>query len=104
VTQLELAAPPKPRNQIARSFDPDTSFRAAEQVTASGKRDQQAQEVLRRLKEHPGSTSAELAGLGMDRYVAARRLPELERLGLVRKGDKRACTTTGNAAVTWWPC
>lgn len=101
MTQLELS--PRPRNPIARKHDPETSKSAAEAVTASGKRDAQAQAVLLILRDHPGSTSAEIGNLVFDRYVAARRLPELERLGMVRKGEPRACSTTGKSATTWWP-
>lgn len=95
-------ATPQPRNRIARATDPETSRLAADEITRSGARDAQAAEVLRRLREHPGSTSMELAGLGLDRYAIARRLPELERLGLVRRGDARTCQT-GRLALTWWP-
>lgn len=100
--QLELA--PRPRNAIARWHDPETSHDAAQAITASGRRDAQAQAVLGAVLAYPGSTSAELAQLrGLDRYVCARRLPELERLGRVRKGVALKCTLTGRSAVTWWP-
>lgn len=102
MTQLELS--PRPRSPIARRHDPETSKQAAEAVTASGKRDQQAANVLAAVREFPGRTSAEMAHDDVfDRYVAARRLPELERLGLVRRGAPRACSTTGKSATTWWP-
>lgn len=102
MTQLELR--PQPRNPIARTDDPETSHRAAEAVISSGKRDRQASEVLRLLRIHPGVTSAELAQRTyVGRYVTARRLPELERLGRVKRGAPRACATTGKSAVTWWP-
>jgi CRP-like cAMP-binding protein len=103
VTQLELTAP-RPRNPIARKHDPDTSKQAAEAITASGKRDAQAKAVHLAVRGYRGHTSAELAKLcGYDRHMVARRLPELERLGLVQKGEARACSTTGKSATTWWP-
>jgi CRP-like cAMP-binding protein len=102
MTQMELQ--PRPRNPIARKSDPDSSRQAAESITASGKRDAQAAGVRALVRSHEGYTSAELADLsGYDRYMVARRLPELEKLGLVRKGTPRACSTTGKSATTWWP-
>ncbi len=96
---------PHPRNPIARATDPETSHRAAAEVTRSGRRDAQAASVLEAVQIGPGFTSAELATAGapFDRYVAARRLPELERLGKVRRGPARACRVTGRLALTWWP-
>lgn len=102
--------PPQPRNAIARQRDPQTSHEAAEQVTSSGTRDRQAGEVLTAVHAHPGMTSRELAReAGLDRYVTARRLPELERLGRVRRGPARVCAVSEaeasicRRAVTWWP-
>jgi len=95
----------QPRNPIARLSDPVTSHVAAAQVTASGLRDKQAWIVLDLVRRFAGSTSAELAAHGdVDRYVTARRLPELEQLGFVyRAGIKSACRVTGKAALSWWP-
>ena len=77
---------------IARGDDPASSHLAAEQVTKSGIRRAQKIEILRAVAEHPERTSKELTGylpVGFDRYVTARRLPELERDGLVyREGRK----------------
>lgn len=96
----------QPRNPIARLSDPSTSHLAAAQVTASGLRDRQAVIVLDLVRRFAGCTSAELAARSegeIDRYVTARRLPELEHLGLVyRAGIKSACRVTGKAALTWW--
>ena len=45
----------------------------------------------------PGLTSKELAGVtDLDRYMLARRLPEAERHGKVKRLER----TTG---VQWWP-
>lgn len=93
---------PRPRNPIARATDPATSHRAAFEVTTSGTRDLQAKAVLELLKAHPGATSAELGTVGAyDRYVVARRLPELEKLGFAKRGPARACGVTGRQAMTW---
>lgn len=90
---------------LARRTDPQSSHSAAEEVTRSGKREGQVLAVLALVRKYPGSTSLELAkhSVGLDRYVTARRLPELEKQGLVRKGDERPCTINGRSMVTWWP-
>lgn len=86
----------------ARSSDPVTSHIAADDITSSGLRDSQKSEVLRWLTQHPGSTSAELAHIsGLDRHMVARRLPDLERDGKVRKSGQRECAVSGRPAVTW---
>lgn len=89
---------------IARETDPETSHLAAEEVTTSGRRAVQQHAVLAAVMAHPGLTSRELAqAAGMDRYVAARRLPELEAAKRVRKGEARECRVSKRLAVTWWP-
>jgi hypothetical protein len=89
----------------ARSTDPETSHDAAEQVVKSGLVGRQQAEVLALVRAHQGCTSAELGELLVGqgaRFIVARRLPELERLGKVRRGDKRICRAHGTMAVTWW--
>lgn len=89
---------------IARETDPETSHLAAEEVTASGRRAVQQHAVLAAVMTQPGLTSRELAqAAGMDRYVAGRRLPELEAAKRVRKGEARECRVSKRLAVTWWP-
>jgi hypothetical protein len=39
----------------------------------------------------------------LDRYMLARRLPEVVCAGLVRKGESKHCNVTGRLALTWWP-
>lgn len=90
----------------ARKTDPLSSHEAAERVTASGKRQKQADVFLAVVQNHPGLTSAEIAKVaGYDRYAPARRLPELQRLGLITQGLQRACSADPRhgIAVTWWP-
>lgn len=41
------------------------------------------------------------AAAGLDRYAAARRLPELERDGLVRRGPARRSRVGGRPGVVW---
>ena len=87
--------------QRARGRDPITSHYAA--VRAKRFLGAQASRVLEALKKFPGSTSAELAQLaGLDRYMVARRLPDLEKCDYVSKGSIRECKATGSKAVTWF--
>lgn len=71
---------------MARRTDGDGSHQAADEMQRSGKAKVQRLEVLRALRRFPGSTSRQLAELGrIDRYTTARRLPELEVEGLVKR-------------------
>lgn len=89
---------------IARSSDPESSHRAANEITASGRRQQQIAMVIDMVRKFPGMTSMELAGMtGEDRYVLARRLPEAVTAGAIAKGQQRPCSVTGKLALTWWP-
>lgn len=87
----------------ARKSDPLTSHLAAAEGEKSGRFKAQAKQVLEAVKAFPGRTSRELAREAkMDRYVFARRLPELETDGEVRKGEPRECWVGKRQAVTWW--
>ena len=91
-----------PRSPASRLNDPVTSHEAEEHVNASGIRDGQARVVFEALRRREGATSAELARYaGVDRYVTGWRLPDLERLGLVAKGESRKCRVAGKNAITW---
>ena len=88
---------------IARTSDPESSHLAASAITKSGKRKRQVIRVLDLVMMYPCKTSLELSLLGeLDRYVIARRLPELERGFLVRKGEQRTCSAGKRMAVTWF--
>lgn len=104
--QMSLAIPspadPRPRHPASRATDPDTSHDAEAKINASGKRDTQSSRVLLAACIRPGRTSAEL-GREVGRYIAARRLPELERYGYVVRGEQRKCRESGNMATTWTP-
>ncbi len=59
--------------------------------------------MLAALQAPDGSTSGELGRyLGQDWLYAARRLPELEREGRMRKGEPRLCEFKRSKCVTWW--
>lgn len=86
----------------ARRTDPESSHLAAEHITASGMRFSQQKQVADAVGRHRGHTSQELAELtGLDRYMLARRLPECETAGRVRKGPMRTCSVTGRKAHVW---
>ena len=88
---------------MSRSTDPASSYDAAEQLIQSGRHNDQLRIVLDTVRSWPGQTSRELAQhCELDRYQIARRLPELEQMGLVRKGVVRACSAGGRQAATWW--
>lgn len=40
---------------------------------------------------------------GLDRYMLARRLPELIKAGRVWRGPNKPCAISGRTACTWWP-
>lgn len=89
---------------IARQDDPEASHLAAEEITASGRRESQMRVVLDLVCLHPGSTSLELSRFGaLDRYIIARRLPELEDGGLVLRGEQRICKAGNRLATIWFP-
>lgn len=88
-----------------RALDPDTSRAAACRMDASGATQTQAGWFLEAVRAHPGLTASELARLSggrFDRYAANRRLADLERAGLVIKGQSRSAPS-GRPEVTWWP-
>ena len=79
----------------ARRSDPLSSHRAADEVAPhlSGQR----RAVWEALKKHPGRSSKELSEVSnLDRYMIARRLPELEQFGLVSR------VGSGSRDVRWF--
>ena len=85
---------------IARNSDPSTSHEAAAKIKPVRATQQRA--ILAGLQKFPNHTSAELAQrLHMDRYVVARRLPELRAALLVKSCEARSCAVTGHRAMVW---
>lgn len=83
-----------------RRSDPPTS-RAAE-IAHRLNRQSHCVVLLDAVRKQPGMTSAEYAQwTGLERHEAARRLADLERMGRVRKGTRRACTVNRTEMVTW---
>ena len=88
---------------LAANNDPLSSHLAAAELTSSGRRASQKAEIVTwlRTQESP-LTSMEIAhAAGLDRYMVARRLPDLERDGLVERGAMRICRESGRPAITW---
>src|SRR5215469_10013904 len=74
------------------------------EMERTGRRASQSEAVLEMVKRHPRRTSLELSRLSqLDRYTVSRRLPELERRGLIRRGVIRDCTVNGRPMLTWEP-
>ena len=89
--------------RLSRATDPVTSKEAAEEHVESGRNETQRGVVLDILALMDGSTSDELAeAMKISRYIPARRLPELERDGKVRRGEPRKSTVTGRRSLTGW--
>ena len=88
----------------SRRTDPASSHAAEAEINADGTRATQAEQVLAALKVHINTTSRELAEAALlDRYVVARRLPELAQLGLVLCQGIRICQISKRAATCWVP-
>jgi len=91
-------------NLPARNTDISTSHEAAVHIVASGIQAIQQDRAASAVKVNPGLTSMELAkASGHDRYMLARRLPELLEDGRVWRGPKKPCEVSGRSACTWWP-
>lgn len=87
----------------ARSTDPHSSHEADEQMNASGKKALQQRIAVAAVEKHPGKTSLEIArATGQCRFMLARRLPEVEAAGLVRRGQERTCSVSKRRACTWY--
>lgn len=93
----------------ARKTDPQTSKDAARHMKESGQINAQAMETLRALRRYIDDhgrrpTSNELCQGNVElRFRYARRLPELEKAGLVRRLPPRVCHVTDRRAHTWEP-
>jgi hypothetical protein len=88
----------------ARRTDPATSFAAAVELVSSGELGRQQGESLVLVRSWPGLTTWEMAGGdAVCRYMLNRRLPELVRKGLVKRGEPRPCRYSRRPSLTWWP-
>ena len=87
---------------LSRRSDPATSKAAARAV--AGKLGQRMAETLATLQLFPGSTASELDATEFPNDGRHRkRLNDLRKRGLARKGEARTCRVTGRKAMTWHP-
>lgn len=91
------------RNPLSRSSDPITSRFAERALKESGKHQSQLARALEALRANPDSTSLELgaAAGNSDRYLFSRRLPDLEKRGLIVRAGVRECRVSGKISITW---
>ena len=89
----------------ARNTDPETSHQAAAQVERSGKAAMRRSMLASYVKEHPGLTNGEIADAlpEIGYQETTRRMGEVEKLGLIRRGEPRVCSVHGTKQATWWP-
>jgi hypothetical protein len=86
----------------ARHTDPISSHIAGYEVEASGKAHNQRLISYQAVKRYPGLTSKELAMVsGIDRYILARRLPELQGVKQGNDRFKRICRVSKRLSVIW---
>lgn len=83
---------------LFRNTDPPGSRHAAHRIIRTGRLASDMARVLDALRDHPGLSSKALAGLmGADRYMVARRLPDLRRQGLAHSQPQP------DGETRWWP-
>lgn len=87
--------------RIARRDDPDTSHFAASEISQRLLASQKLA-ILRFVVRRGGLTSLEIAReSGIDRYVVARRLPDLRKDGLVSDTGSKRDLVTGRLGRSW---
>jgi hypothetical protein len=108
--QISLFGRPEPaahriadRAPLAAAANPISSHLAAAEVTSSGRRAGQKLAIMTWLRgQSRPFTSMEIArAADLDRYVVARRMPDLERDGLIERCAMRDCTVSNRLALTW---
>ena len=73
---------------LFRATDPNGSRQAARRLVRSGRLATDMTRVLEALQAHPGLSSKDLAAaIGADRYMVARRLPDLASRGQARREE-----------------
>jgi hypothetical protein len=86
----------------SRLYDGLPSILAEDNLNESGGMARQRQQAYMAVKEHSGMTALELATItGLCRFMLSRRLPELCKLNLVKRGELRKCTINGHLMGTW---
>jgi DNA-binding transcriptional ArsR family regulator len=86
----------------ARNTDPVTSHIAAATVERTGVASTQRAQILHYVAHHPDLTASEIAeGLGIERIIPGKRLPELRDAGYLVNGAERTCRVRGTKCMTW---
>jgi len=90
-------------SRATRRSHPVTSHVAEDEITKSGKREKHCQIILKALRLHNGSTSAELARFtSLTKEQVHKRMNDLVEHNLIEHGDKRVCDVKGSLCITWW--
>jgi len=88
---------------LSHHDDPATSREAARKLSQSGRLTGQRRAVLEALRQCDSATHAELGeAMGVHWLTPARRLPELERMGCVRRGEPRLCRVKSSRCTVWF--
>jgi hypothetical protein len=98
--QLPLPLPLPP---LARATDPPTSQLAAEEIVPNlAALHRWAAECV---AQRPGRTQRELGAefCPLDLRKIGRRLNELAKAGVLKRGPVRKCSISGRPAETWYP-
>ena len=93
------------RDAIGNMTIPATQLAAYERLKSSGALARSQWEVYDLLTRSPGLTRNEVdlaIGHGRPNANASRRLVEMVRLGVLRRGPSRRCTVTNRACETWF--
>jgi hypothetical protein len=106
MSEFLFPMPDEPKSKLdtpgSHRNDPATSREAAKKLRESGGHRSQKIATLEAVRRCPGATHGELGRfMGVDWFIPARRLSELEREGLVTKGEPRVCRVKGTKCVTW---
>ena len=87
----------------SRRESPYSSIKAEDELTTSGKLKSKRRAVYEALKRYSNVTARELSQMsGLDHPTVHKRLPELEKLGFVVRGEYRPCHITGKTCTTWY--
>ncbi len=88
---------------VAHDHDPITSFEAESHITESGRRESQAQRILRVVTDRPGLTAGDIGDVtGYGHVPAQRRLSDLLAQGKIVRGAPRVYKGSNRRQSTWW--
>ena len=87
-------------SRLARRTDPRSSHAAAKKMVDTGAIRGQALTTHNALKRYPCNTTKTLADVsGLDRYMLARRMPDLWKAGLALRIERRENDTLWYAII-----